>query len=120
MQLVVDKYNSVARRPTRPSVPLCLLVVVAAPDNGPGEPLVWNDARAKCGEANGALAVIDNHDKLQLLSKFIDEKYPAETKGGWTLPCWSSERQFEMDLVQFCRRGTAIQSVGTKPSTATE
>ncbi|XP_069971932.1 uncharacterized protein [Penaeus vannamei] len=62
----------------------CLLVVVAAPDNGPGEPLVWNDARAKCGEANGALAVIDNHDKLQLLSKFIDEKYPAETKGGWT------------------------------------
>ncbi|XP_037802867.1 uncharacterized protein LOC119597384 [Penaeus monodon] len=62
----------------------CMLVVVAAPKNGPGESLVWNDARAKCGEAGGDLAVINSHEKLQLLSRFIDEKYPEETVGGWT------------------------------------
>ncbi|XP_063599503.1 uncharacterized protein LOC134775823 [Penaeus indicus] len=56
----------------------CLLVVVTAPKNGPGEPLLWNEARAKCGEARGDLAVIDKHEKLQLLSRFIDETYPGQ------------------------------------------
>ncbi|XP_047490358.1 uncharacterized protein LOC125039996 [Penaeus chinensis] len=74
-----------APRPTRVlEIAGACLVVVAAPKNGPGEPLVWNDARGKCGEARGDLAVIDNHEKLQLLSRFIDEKYPEETTGGWT------------------------------------
>ncbi|XP_042885632.1 uncharacterized protein LOC122261879 [Penaeus japonicus] len=62
----------------------CLNVVVAAPKDGPGASLVWNEARAACGEAASALAVIDSHEKLQLLSRFIDEQYPAETEGGWT------------------------------------
>ncbi|KAK8751588.1 hypothetical protein OTU49_009291 [Cherax quadricarinatus] len=61
----------------------CLHVVVSYQLNNQGAPVSWAGARSSCRKVGGDLVVLDSHEKLQVLSRYLDTVLPEETKAGY-------------------------------------
>ncbi|XP_069165767.1 type-2 ice-structuring protein [Procambarus clarkii] len=62
---------------------VCGRVVIAQPLDQSAPAVTWEAARAGCKKLGGDLIVLDEWEKIQFISRYIDQKFPAESTAGY-------------------------------------